>query len=118
MKFLWTTFNVKDLDETLGFFKAVCGAEPVKRFPAGPDREIAFIVEGETKIEFIADRAKTPEKISGVSIGIAVDDAEAKKIELEQAGFTATPVISPNPDLRFFFVKDPNGINVQFVEQK
>ena len=26
--------------------------------------------------------------------------------------------ISPNPHVRFFFIKDPNGIEVQLVENK
>ena len=36
----------------------------------------------------------------------------AKREELIAMGLEATPMISPNPQVRFFFVKDPAGVNV------
>jgi len=118
MKFLWTTFMINDLDGTLAFFKDVAGIEPVRRFQAGPEKEIAFLCEGETKIELVADKGIPSHVYKGVSVGLAVDDLDQKKKELEDKGYETSPVISPNPATRFFFVADPNGIGLQFVEEK
>ena len=37
--------------------------------------------------------------------------------ELLKKGFQASEIVSPNPSVRFFFVNDPNGVQIQFVEQ-
>ncbi|MNN74202.1 hypothetical protein D3C81_1903730 [compost metagenome] len=46
------------------------------------------------------------------SLEKTIDYLKENNIELE------SPIISPNPMTRFFFVKDPNGIQIQFVEEK
>ena len=35
----------------------------------------------------------------------------------EADGLKPGPMISPNPHARFFFVKDPNGVDIQFVQE-
>ncbi len=35
----------------------------------------------------------------------------------EEQGFRPGPMISPNPHARFFFVKDPNGVDIQFIHE-
>ena len=55
MKFLWTTILVNDMDESLKFYEEIAGLKPVDRFQAGPGMEIAFLGEGETKIELICN---------------------------------------------------------------
>ena len=40
---------------------------------------------------------------------------EAKREEMIAAGFEVTPMITPMPNVKFFFVKDPAGVNVQFI---
>lgn len=117
MKFLWTTFKVTDIEKTLEFYKATLGWEATQRFKPSEDMEIVFLGQGETKLEFIQDPNAPTGGQQGVSLGFAVDSVEAKKAELEAAGFKATPIISPNPHVKYFFVTDPNGINIQFVEQ-
>ena len=41
MKYLWTTINVKDLDESIAFYSDLLGLKVQSRFPAGPGMEIA-----------------------------------------------------------------------------
>jgi len=35
--------------------------------------------------------------------------------ELIRMGLEVSPMISPAPQVHFFFVKDPAGVNVQFM---
>ncbi len=55
MKFCWSTLKVKNLEESLKFYQEIVGLKINKRFNAGPGREIAFLGDGETKIELICD---------------------------------------------------------------
>jgi lactoylglutathione lyase len=118
MNILWTTIAINDMDATIAFYEKVLQVKEVRRFPAGPGREIAMLGDGEAKLEVICDAGKPAEKINGVSMGYPVGDLDGKRAELEAMGFRPGPVISPQPGVRFCFLEDPNGINVQFVEEK
>lgn len=118
MKFLWTTLGVKNLDESVAFYRDVVGLGLERRFPAGPGAEIAFMGDGETKVELMC-RAGGGEPIIGpdISIGFEVESLDDKMASLREKG---VPIHSgpfqPNPSVRFIFVQDPNGLRVQFVE--
>lgn len=118
MKFAHTTINVKDMDESLKFYQEVVGLPIVRRFPAGPDMEIAFLGEGETLVELIYNMNNTDINIGeDISLGFSVESADkameevmAKGIELHSGPF------QPNPATKFFFVVDPNGVKIQFIQ--
>ena len=82
--------------------------------------EIAFMKsEGtETKVELLcrADFDGRRED-AALSLGFETKDLDGKMAELKAKGYAVSDVISPNPKSRFFFVKDPNGIDIQFVEE-
>ncbi len=70
MKFLWTTIYVKNMDESIAFFTNLVGLKALKRFPARPGVEIAFMgngVDNETLVELLADS-----KNSSVNFGEAI----------------------------------------------
>lgn len=116
MKMLWTTINVMDLDKSLAFYRDIFGVDPNRRFKPAPGIEIAFLGEGEVQLELIQSD-NFPEGIyRGLSIGFNVDSVDEKKAELEEKGYETTPIESPNPHLKFFFIKDPDGVSVQFAE--
>lgn len=120
MKYLWTTMHVKNLDASVEFYRNVLGLELDWRRPAGPDMEIAFLIsqDTETKIELIGEKnfAGQADNVA-LSLGFAVKGLEAKREELAAAGYSPTPIIKPNPATSFFFIKDPDGIGIQFVEE-
>lgn len=120
MKYLWTTMHVKDLEKSISFYEEVVGLTLENRFPAGPGSEIAFMKSEatDTKIELIC-RAGFEGQKDGValSLGFAATDLDSKREELKEKGYSVSDMISPNPNTRFFFVKDPDGIDIQFVEE-
>lgn len=121
MKFNWCTIEVRDLSESISFYEEIVGLKLERRFTAGPDSEIAFLGDGETKIELIYNKNVKPEVIgANISLGFETADLEEtmKVLRSKQISVLAHPVfgeiISPNPHIKFCYVSDPNGIKIQF----
>ncbi len=119
MKFLWTTIDVNDLEESVRFYESVIGLPVAWRTEGGPTR-IAFMGEGQTKVELINHAGATAKGVGGgISIGFEVEDLDAKIAALADAGI---PIhegpFAPNPTIRFCYILDPNGVRIQFVEQR
>lgn len=123
MKFLWTTIHVKNLDESIAFYTDLTGLQVVNRFPAGPGLEIAFMGNGtdnETLVELLADsNASSVTPGEGISLGFAVDsvDAMLETVQRHNIPVHAGPVETPSGS-RFFTIKDPNGLTIQFFQQQ
>lgn len=118
MKFCWTTIRVKNMEESLKFYQEVVGLTLDRRFSAGPGAEIAFLGDGETKVELMSNGASGEVDIGqDISLGFEVNSldemiafAKSKGIAIHSGPF------QPNPHVKFFFVKDPNGLKIQFAE--
>ena len=118
MKFCWSTLIVNDMEESLKFYQEVVGLELDKRFKAGPGTEIAFLGDGETKIELICNENNKEVNVGqDISWGFEVDSVDKMMALVKQKG---VDILSgphqPNPHVNFFYVKDPNGLKIQFVE--
>jgi lactoylglutathione lyase len=118
MKFCWSTLRVKDLEKSIGFYSEIVGLKVANRFSAGPGVEIAFMGSGETQIELICDgENRDTHTGSDISWGFEVESLEKslalvkeKEIEVDSGP------IQPNPHVKFFFLKDPDGMKIQLVE--
>ena len=119
MKFLWTTILVNNMDESLKFYEEIVGIKLVDRLPAGPGMEISFLGEGETKAELICnEKLKELDAGSRVTLGFKVESLEEKINFIKEKGINIiTGPIQPNPSIKYFIIKDPNGIKIQFAEQ-
>ncbi len=122
MQFLWTTVYVKDLDESIAFYSDLAELKVQRRFPAGPGVEIAFLgngAENETLVELLADASKRDVAFGEhVSVGFAVDSADAMMERVKEKKIPVHSGPFETPAFKFFCVKDPNGLNVQFFERK
>ena len=120
MKFCWITLHVKDIKESLKFYHELLGVEISERFSTG-DSEIVMLGESDKpKIELICDKSEGVEiKSRGISIGFEVDslDDAMNYVKSNNIPIEKGP-ISPSPNISFFFIKDPNGIEIQLVEHK
>ncbi len=122
MKFLWTTIHVKDMEKSIAFYTNLLKLKPLNRFPAGPGVEITFMGNGddqETLIELIHD-INTDEVNYGefISIGFAVDSMDSMLETIKSYNIPVHSGPFETPGSRFFIIKDPNGLNVQFFEKK
>lgn len=122
MKFLWTTIHVKNLDESISFYSDLVGFKVMNRFKAGSNIEIAFMGTGkedETYIELLEDSTKKDLCFGeDISIGVKTNSIEEIVEKVKEKNISmGSPIIEVGKG-RFFFVKDPNGVNVQFFEEK
>lgn len=120
MKFAHVTIMVKDMEESLNFYQKIVGLPMVNKFNAGPEQEIVFLGEGETLVELIYNKNIKDLNIGqDISIGFSVEslDETMDLINKETIEMHSGP-FQPNESTRFFFVLDPNGVKVQFIEQK
>lgn len=120
MKFNWCTISVSDMEESLKFYQEIVGLKLTQRFKNenAPDREVAFLGEGETRIELMWHKDyQSSGDIKGISLGFEVESMEKQLAFVQEKGIKVTSGPSqPTPQIKFFFVKDPNGVNIQFVE--
>lgn len=120
MKFCWTTITVKNMEESLKFYQEIVGLAIDRRFQAGPGMEIVFLGDGETKVELICDE-QTREVYIGesISLGFEVSSVDEMIAFVKERGLEIhSGPFQPNANTRFFFVLDPNGLKIQFVEHK
>lgn len=119
MKFLWTTLLVDNMDESLKFYEDIVGLKLADRFQAGPGMEISFLGEGETKVELIcSEKLKKLDAGNRVTLGFKVESLDEKINFIKEKGIDIiTGPVQPNPVLKYFIIKDPNGVKIQFAEQ-
>ena len=118
MKFCWSTLMVKNLEESLLFYMEVVGLKVSRRFAAGPGVEIAFLGDGETKIELICNEdLKEVGFGNSISLGFEVNSVDEMMVFVKNKGIDVhSGPFKPNPHSKFFYVLDPNGLKIQFVE--
>lgn len=119
MKFCWVTLHVQDFDKSLEFYHDVLGL-PICSRHGSDAMQIAMLGEENLpKIELLFN-ATAPDKhaCSGISIGLAVSCSLEEITEYLRG--KNIPIlrgpIAPNPHIRFMFIADPDGYEVQLVE--
>lgn len=122
MKYLWTTIHVKNMEESILFYSDLLGLKVMQRFPAGPGIEIAFMGNGtgeETFVELYANCNNNAVSFSEfVSIGFAVNSIEEMLDTIKNKNIPIHNEPFETPKFKWFTIKDPNGLNVQFFQQK
>jgi lactoylglutathione lyase len=80
--------------------------------------EIVFLGVGGTEIELMNSPQKKEFNMgTDISLGFEIDSVDKKIEELKAKGVAIhSGPFSPNPHVKFFYVLDPNGLKVQFVE--
>ena len=118
MKFCWTTINVADFEKSLEFYTKAVGLTVDRMLTANPRMKIAFLGSGETKLELIYDEAAAKKGFGeGISIGFEVASVDSAMEDLRSRGVRiASGPHQPGPKIKFFYVIDPDGLRVQFVE--
>ncbi|MDR3280294.1 MAG: VOC family protein [Synergistaceae bacterium] len=120
MKLSHVTIFVKNLEESVAFYRDITGLPITRRFASGPDREIVFLGGGETMIELVGGAGEVASPtFGGISLGFETASLDGLIAELEKKGVSDIgDILRPNPQVQFFFITDPNGLRIQFVEYK
>lgn len=118
MKFCWSTLEVINMEESLKFYTEIIGLDVMTRFDTDNGLSIAFLGKGDTKIELICSNTN---KIINIgediswgfevpSLDIALSLVAEKHLEIIDGPH------QPTPKTKYFFILDPNGLKIQFVE--
>ena len=116
MKMLQVTIRTNKFEEELMFYKEIVGLKIVRDLRE-KGRGIVFLAdtEGDTCIEIIDTPDSDDAGNSFLSVGFDSGAVEKMREKLIALGMEASPIESPVPYVRFFFVKDPAGVTVQFM---
>ncbi|HEX9060130.1 MAG TPA: VOC family protein [Clostridia bacterium] len=117
MKFRWCTISVNNMEESIKFYKDIVGLPIDRRFASGTGAEICFLGEGETKVELISGPDyKSHGSVEGISLGFEAASLDEMIEFIKEKGIEMKGPYQPNPHIRFIYVKDPNGVIIQFSQ--
>lgn len=108
------TIRTANLDDSVAFYRDVIGLEIKADMRKTAGIPIVFLCdrEGGTCVELSQNKSHNG---SGISVGFHVEDVEAAHVAMAEKGMNPTPIISPNPKKKFFYIEDPNGLSIQFI---
>ncbi len=115
MKLVHVTIQTSRFEEELAFYQEICGLSIVR--DVRPARSMVFLADtpDASCIEIIENKAADDAGNAYLSVGFHCDDPAVKREELKNAGWEVSDMVTPNPYTRFFYVKDPAGVRVQFI---
>ena len=125
MRYVHTCYRVLDLDRSIDFYKGKLGLELTREVPIGDDATNAFFsVPGdpESRLELTLnhDQDEPYDLGTGYShVAFAVEDLDALAQKFEEAGgvhFESKPH-AMSSGTRIFFVRDPDGYRIEFIER-
>ncbi|TCT14554.1 lactoylglutathione lyase [Natranaerovirga pectinivora] len=118
MKFSFSTLFVKDIEESVQFYQEIVGIPIKSRLSPAPNLNIVFMGDDEAQIELIQDSNKKIINIgSDISWGFTVNSVEEVYEFVKKQNVTIlSDIIQPKPSVKYFFIEDPNGMKIQFVE--
>ena len=101
------------------FYTELLNLDIATKFGSSEHQIVMLGKADEPKVELIFEpNSKIEQPGNRVSIGLEADNLDQLINVLKEQGYKATAPISPNPQIRFFLVQDPDGYTVQLVEQK
>lgn len=122
MNIRFVTITVKNLEESLNFYKEILDLKEIKRFSPQEAINIVFLKdEGSGMIELIEYQKKPKNhqdsKKSLVSIGLGVVDLQKTLDLLKDKGIEILrgPIEVPSGE-KFAFINDPNGVEIELIQ--
>lgn len=118
MELCWLTLHVRDLKTSLTFYHDLLGL-PINSLEENEVIKMAMLGKKEqVKIELLEDPAHVA-ATNGISLGIQVSSLSQSMTYLKKKNIEILRgPITPNPNISFFFISDPDGYQVQLVESK
>lgn len=116
MKITHITIQTANFENEIKFYQKYCQMTIQNDMrPVG--KNIVFLAqdEGDTRLEIIEKKEADYTENENFSVGIFSENFAELHQRLISDGFQPTPVLSPMPQVSFFFVKDPAGVTVQFM---
>ena len=113
IKVQYTTMIVKDLDESVAFYRDVLGFREGYHVETPDGGTITIMETNGASVELICN-GNYP--VGLYSIGTDVDDLDECIRRLEAAGYQTTGPTIPTTVGKMTFVLDPNGVRICLIE--
>lgn len=109
--------NVQNLEKSIYFYETLTQLEVRIRIEANPG-ELAYLhnAEGETELELIAMPAGQKFSGNGLFLCFATSELDTAHQRALESGMNPSDIRHPEPNARYFYVYDPDGVSVQLRE--
>ena len=121
MKLAHTMIRVKNLDETLAFYTGFLGLQEVRRKPIGDEATLVFLTDAAENyhIELTYNHDGRDYDLGNQfgHLAFHVQDLEPIVAAVEEKGWwyrRSKPEASSN----YIFIKDPNGYDIEILEER
>lgn len=116
MKFKWCAQMVSDLDRCIAFYRDILGLEVTARFSPESGTEIALLDSGAVELELVKIDGMSPIAGDAISLGFEVEDINTALETVKEKGVAvhSGPFIFPN--VKYFFILDPNGTKIELKQ--
>ena len=116
MKMMHITIQTKNFNEEIKFYQEIIGLS-IQHEMNGMGKHIVFLGnnEGGTPVEIIDRPDAENSGNEFLSIGFKTEDVVKMREILIEKGFEVSEMVSPMPQIKFFFAKDPAGVTIQFM---
>ena len=119
MKFHHISLRVKDFEKSMKFYTELAGLTVTKQITP-PGANVAYLANaaGETEVELICIPDSQTYEGKGMFLCFATDKLEDVHTAAVNGGWNPSDIRQPEPDAKYFYVYDPDGVSVQFREYK
>ena len=119
MKFHHISLRVKNFENSLKFYTELAELKIAKQFSAGGGN-VAYLCDSknDTEVELIAMPQGQTFEGKGMFLCFSTDNLEEVHNRAVSLGFNPSEIRQPEPDAKYFYVYDPDGVSVQFREYK
>ena len=118
MHFLHLTFRVRDVEKSIRFYEEFVGLAIERRFTMG-DWEIVFLADqpGATQIELVYMPEGVKVETKGLTVCFQTEDLDGVWEEATRQGLNPSDIRHPDPQSRYFYVYDPDGVSIEFKQK-
>lgn len=117
MHFQHLAIRVNNLEKTIEFYETMTELTVSRRLSVDPG-EIAFMSNGsgDTEIEFICLPKDQKFEGKGLFLCFMTDKLDLMHQKASDKSLNPSKIQEPDPQTRYFYVYDPNGLSVQLKQ--
>jgi lactoylglutathione lyase len=118
MHFLHLTFRVRDIEKSIRFYEDFIGLNIQKRLTSS-EWDVVFLAdkEGATQIELVSMEQGAKVETKGLTVCFQTIDLDGLWKRAGEEGLNPSDIRNPDPENRYFYVYDPDGISIEFKQK-